>query len=214
MTQRERLLFLQGNRCFFCDEAIPEGEATVEHLVATANGGPNQEHNCVVCCRTLNSLLGCLPLKEKLRAILRHRGRFTCPGRMEGAAATNGAATQAPRVASAPPTNGAANMVHAVSTLTAPPRAAAPPTDGATVAPGVIAASPTDTERFELALTHLQKQRKVLPRRLETLRSSLRTTTLGRLTEAELDAVIAALTRRGFVRFAADQVIYRLPPVG
>jgi hypothetical protein len=81
MKRLERLLFLQGHRCFFCDEPIAEGESSVEHLVATANGGPDDDENCVACCRTVNALLGCLPLKAKLAAILRHRGRFACPGR-------------------------------------------------------------------------------------------------------------------------------------
>ena len=39
MKQLERLLFLQGSRCFFCGETIPIGEASIEHLVATSNGG-------------------------------------------------------------------------------------------------------------------------------------------------------------------------------
>ena len=36
MKQLERLLVMQGRRCFFCDEMIPAGEASVEHLVASA----------------------------------------------------------------------------------------------------------------------------------------------------------------------------------
>lgn len=79
MKQLERLLLFQGNRCFFCDEPIPEGEASVEHLVASANGGGNDDENCVACCRSLNAAFGSHPYKEKLRAILNHRGRFKCP---------------------------------------------------------------------------------------------------------------------------------------
>jgi septum formation topological specificity factor MinE len=79
MKQLERLLLFQGNRCFFCDEAIPEGEASIEHLVASANGGGNDDENCVACCRSLNAAFGSRPYKEKLRAILSHRGRFKCP---------------------------------------------------------------------------------------------------------------------------------------
>ena len=69
MKQLERLLFLQGNRCFFCGDFIPEGEASVEHLVAISNGGPKEDENCVVCCRTVNAALGNLPIKSKLQAI-------------------------------------------------------------------------------------------------------------------------------------------------
>ena len=79
MKQLERLLLFQGNRYFFCDLPIPDGEASVEHLVATANGGASEDDNCVVCCRALNAAFGSRPYKEKLRAILNHRGKFTCP---------------------------------------------------------------------------------------------------------------------------------------
>ena len=79
MKQLERLLLFQGQRCFFCDQPIPSGEASVEHLVATANGGANEDDNCVACCKALNAAFGSRPYKEKLRAILSHRGAFTCP---------------------------------------------------------------------------------------------------------------------------------------
>ena len=79
MKQIDRLLLFQGNRCFFCDQTIPEGEASVEHLVASSNGGGNDDDNCVVCCKSLNAAFGNHPYKEKLRAILSHRGQFTCP---------------------------------------------------------------------------------------------------------------------------------------
>lgn len=77
--QLERLLFLQGGRCFFCGGALPKVEASVEHLTAKANGGANNDDNCVACCKALNHLLGNLPLKEKLRVVLNQRGQFRCP---------------------------------------------------------------------------------------------------------------------------------------
>jgi hypothetical protein len=79
MKQLERLLLFQGYRCFFCDQPIPDGEASVEHLVASANGGGNEDDNCVACCRSLNLAFGSKPYKEKLRAIVVHRGQFKCP---------------------------------------------------------------------------------------------------------------------------------------
>jgi hypothetical protein len=79
MKQLDRLLFFQGNRCFFCEQPIPEGEASVEHLVASSNAGSNDDDNCVACCRSLNAAFGNRSYKEKLRAILSHRGRFNCP---------------------------------------------------------------------------------------------------------------------------------------
>ena len=79
MKQLERLLFLQGNRCFFCSNPIPAGEASVEHLVATSNGGAKEDENCIVCCKAVNAALGNLPIKAKLQAVLNQHGRFVCP---------------------------------------------------------------------------------------------------------------------------------------
>ncbi len=61
-----RLLFAQGGRCFFCREPLPLTDASVEHLVARAKGGSDGDDNCVVCCKTLNGLLGCMSLKKKI----------------------------------------------------------------------------------------------------------------------------------------------------
>ena len=79
MKQLDRLLFVQGQRCFFCKQAIPEGEASVEHLVASANGGGNTDDNCVACCVTINAAMGSLSIKEKLHIVLNQRGSFSCP---------------------------------------------------------------------------------------------------------------------------------------
>jgi hypothetical protein len=79
MKQLERLLFLQGHRCFFCGQAIPAGEASVEHLVATSNGGAKDDENCVVCCKAVNAALGHMSVKAKLQTVLNHQGNFACP---------------------------------------------------------------------------------------------------------------------------------------
>jgi hypothetical protein len=75
----DRLLLFQGSRCFFCDEPIPDGEASVEHLVAVSSGGGNEDDNCVACCKTLNAAFGNRPYKEKLRAVISQKGKFNCP---------------------------------------------------------------------------------------------------------------------------------------
>jgi hypothetical protein len=75
----DRLLFAQGGLCFFCKEHLDPSEASVEHLVAIANGGPNGDGNCVACCKSLNALLGRKSLKEKLEVVLNQRGVFKCP---------------------------------------------------------------------------------------------------------------------------------------
>lgn len=75
----ERLLFTQGGLCFFCKKQLAPADASVEHLVASANGGSNSADNCVACCKALNSLLGHMSLKEKVRVILNQKGDFKCP---------------------------------------------------------------------------------------------------------------------------------------
>src|SRR5690606_35159225 len=87
----DRLLFAQGKACFFCSAHLPREEATVEHLVAQANGGSNADHNCVACCREINALLGNLSLKEKLRIVLNQKGKFVCPKRAASATAATSA---------------------------------------------------------------------------------------------------------------------------
>jgi hypothetical protein len=86
MKQLERLLFLQGHRCFFCGQAIPTGEASIEHLVASSNGGAKDDENCVVCCKSVNAALGHLSVKAKMQAVLNHRGGFSCPMSLGGLA--------------------------------------------------------------------------------------------------------------------------------
>jgi hypothetical protein len=75
----ERLLFAQGGRCFFCQQMLTPGEASIEHLMAKANGGLNGDENTVACCKALNRLLGSMSLKDKLRVILNQNGQFKCP---------------------------------------------------------------------------------------------------------------------------------------
>ena len=78
-TPLERLLFLQGGRCFFCRLALPKAEASIEHLQAVSGGGTNHDDNCVACCKTLNRVLGSMPLKAKIEVVLNQKGDFVCP---------------------------------------------------------------------------------------------------------------------------------------
>jgi hypothetical protein len=74
-----RLLFVQGGQCFFCKHPLAAADASVEHLVASSNGGSNSDDNCVACCKSLNALLGRMSLKQKLEIVLNQRGQFKCP---------------------------------------------------------------------------------------------------------------------------------------
>jgi hypothetical protein len=89
----DRLLFAQGGACFFCTQPIPKADASVEHLVASANGGSNEDENCVVCCKAMNALLGSMSLKEKIQVVLNQKGKFKCP---------NGTQKKASKAATAP----------------------------------------------------------------------------------------------------------------
>lgn len=96
----DRLLFAQGGLCFFCRRTLSPADATVEHLVATANGGSHHPDNTVACCKALNTLLGRMTLKEKLTVVLNQKGDFRCPnggGRVSGK--TTGHQTAAQRLA-------------------------------------------------------------------------------------------------------------------
>jgi HNH endonuclease len=79
----DRLMFAQGGNCFFCGKPLPHADASVEHLVAVANGGKDHDENCVACCKSLNRLFGHMSLKEKLKIILNQRGDFRCPAAAE-----------------------------------------------------------------------------------------------------------------------------------
>jgi hypothetical protein len=72
-------MFAQGNRCFFCQQPLAKEHASVEHLFASSNGGPNADENCVACCKAVNALFGSMSLKEKFQAVLNQRGNFHCP---------------------------------------------------------------------------------------------------------------------------------------
>jgi len=66
---------------FFVKKTMAKHEASVEHLLPSSRGGVNKDENRVVCCKSLNALLGNMTLKEKFQVILNQKGRFKCPGR-------------------------------------------------------------------------------------------------------------------------------------
>jgi hypothetical protein len=96
----DRLLFAQGGQCFFCKIQLPIADASVEHLVASANGGTNADDNCVVCCKAMNALLGSMSLKEKIQLVLNQKGQFRCPNGARKRPATSCSKTAPPGVPS------------------------------------------------------------------------------------------------------------------
>lgn len=81
----ERLMFVQGGNCFFCKAPLAKADASIEHLFASANGGGNNDENCVACCKSLNAVLGSMSLKDKFQVVLNQKGNFKCPGRVGAA---------------------------------------------------------------------------------------------------------------------------------
>ncbi len=72
----ERLMFVQGGLCFFCKQPLSKADASVEHLLASANAGSNHDDNCVACCKSFNALLGSMSLKEKFQVVLNQKGQL------------------------------------------------------------------------------------------------------------------------------------------
>jgi len=78
----DRLLFVQGGQCFFCNRSLDRANATVEHLLAASRGGSNGDDNCIACCKSINNLFGSMSLKEKFQVLLNQRGHFECPNEL------------------------------------------------------------------------------------------------------------------------------------
>lgn len=79
LSHLDKLLFVQGNACFFCKKPLSKANASVEHLLSKAKGGTNEDGNCVACCKGLNAIFADLPLKAKMEIVLNQRGNFLCP---------------------------------------------------------------------------------------------------------------------------------------
>jgi hypothetical protein len=79
----DRLMFFQGEVCFFCKQPLAKSAASVEHLVAATNGGSNTDENCVACCKSLNAMFGSKSIKQKFEIVLNQKGQFKCPYRLD-----------------------------------------------------------------------------------------------------------------------------------
>lgn len=85
----DRLLFIQGGACFFCKEKLERADASIEHLVAKSHQGNNGLDNCVACCKSINSLLGNMSIKDKVSVILNQEGKLKCPQKNKKTASKN-----------------------------------------------------------------------------------------------------------------------------
>ncbi len=81
LTKLEKMLYLQGGKCFFCGEPLDVDEASIDHLLPLSHEGKRIESNEVACHRTVNEAFGSMDLKRKMEFILRSPGRFKCPNK-------------------------------------------------------------------------------------------------------------------------------------
>ncbi|MCP5407870.1 MAG: endonuclease [Chromatiaceae bacterium] len=107
----DRLMFAQGGLCFFCKKPLSKSEASVEHLLASANGGSNSDENCVACCKAVNALLGSMSLKEKIQVVLNQNGNFKCPNGGVVKKSTTKAKVKSALPATANPIDGRVSLV-------------------------------------------------------------------------------------------------------
>lgn len=179
-THLDRLLFAQGGQCFFCRKTLPKAEASVEHLVASTNGGTNDDGNCVACCKALNHLLGAKSIKEKMQIVLNQRGNFQCPSSSVMPSATE--------VSPPPPAH------------TPPPKAVATNGNGNSSAIDLVLA--------DLKKRGASRPRKVSTL-TSTIKSLLKQQQKPN-TDVEVANLIAELQRRGKVLITETKVTYKL----
>ncbi|MBL8226741.1 MAG: HNH endonuclease [Chromatiales bacterium] len=183
-TLLDRLLFAQGNKCFFCRRPLATGEASVEHLLGRSHGGTSADANVVACCRSVNALFGAMTVKEKLRVVLEQDGPFRCPVP---------AAQPAPVAASSLP--GVAGRHPAVR----------PADQRAIVTAGA------DRARLDALIENLGRRGASRPRKLATLASTVNATFGKQLSEDEVQSLVGALRAEGLVHVNGEAVTYSLP---
>lgn len=208
MKQLERLLFLQGNRCFFCQSAIPAGQASVEHLVATANGGSGSDDNCVVCCKSMNEALGKLPIKVKMQVILNQRGRIVCPS---GPAKRDSSQTvTSPSVACecVEPYEFIEPDHFINSDEFAEPVEEAIPLQSTVVNRKPVSRNDELQTRIETIVNHLKKHRQTRPNKMKGLKNWTKSLFQKQLSQRDLDLIVEVLQQSGIVSVVDGKLQY------
>lgn len=179
----DRLLFAQGGLCFFCKETMPKSEASVEHLVASANGGGNSDENCVACCKAVNALFGSMSLKEKIQIVLNQRGHFKCPKGFASVESVEKPPAPAKKSTSAPRKKSV---------------------------PKKVTAAPSRKANIKLIVENLKVRGDAKPKTLAKLKSSIATRFPKDLASIELDVLLSDLQSSGKVIVLENKVDYRL----
>lgn len=61
-----------GGICFYCNEAILENEATMDHKIPRCRGGSNDDENMVLSCQIDNSMKSFLTAEEYIETLERY----------------------------------------------------------------------------------------------------------------------------------------------
>jgi HNH endonuclease len=214
MKQLERILFGQGGECFFCKQQLSKELASVEHLVALANGGRNDEDNCVVCCKQLNSLLGSKSIKGKLLVVLNQRGAFVCPTNADEPISSGPAAVPktAPRVEAVKPKPAAKKAPRFVFTLadTKPPKVPTATKVSVSEARKSVHSTTSKDERFNLVVANLKQRGTSRPRTIKTLTSTVASLFPKGVSKTELAGLLKQLQTTGKVVQVGERVTYAL----
>ena len=187
----DRLLFVQGGLCFFCKQPLPRDDASVEHLMAIAKGGANGDDNCVACCKTVNTLLGSMSIKQKFEVVLNQKGHFRCP---------NKASAPTPKPVVSPVTVAIAVAPKAVVTPPAKPTPPKPP----------AAPAPKKVDRFAMVVSNLKTRGNSRPRTLKTLTTTVTVLFPKGISKAEVAAIVRHLQATGKVKVEGEKVAYQL----
>jgi CRISPR/Cas system Type II protein with McrA/HNH and RuvC-like nuclease domain len=75
----QRLLYLQGGRCFYCGANLPLDTASIDHVIPQSMGGDNSQENVVACCKTLNQWFAALSPKRKIEIMRNWNAPLPCP---------------------------------------------------------------------------------------------------------------------------------------
>ena len=75
----ERLLFLQGGKCFYCGKTMADKTASIEHIIPRSCGGSNELDNLAVCCQSINHMLADVSPKKKIELLVDWKGKVPCP---------------------------------------------------------------------------------------------------------------------------------------
>ncbi len=180
-----RLMFIQGRLCFFCKQALPTTEASVEHLLAKSNGGNNSDENCVACCKSLNTLFGSMSLREKFQVVLNQKGQFNkCPKNV--------------------------GTVKTAAPLNDPPAVISQTKSKATPKTPSKAAPVVETKNSKLAfvIANLKRRGNSKPRSIKTLTSALASLYPKDMPEEELASLFQQLQSTGQVIVTEDKVMY------